>query len=136
MWERKFLGFRLDREKRIVIAPESLERLKGKVRELWDGRRSVTSNQLRDDWNRYVLGWPGYFRFAEVWTPVDRLMPWMRRHIRKCFWLRWHNTAGRRRKLRALGMGAGHYGDRSGGRQQLARRLEHRETARVAQGTQ
>ena len=36
-WERKFLGFRLDRKKRIGIAPESLERFKAKVREMWDG---------------------------------------------------------------------------------------------------
>jgi len=51
-WERKFLGFRLDRKKRIGIAPESLERFKAKVREKWDGGRSGTSTQLRDDWNR------------------------------------------------------------------------------------
>jgi len=56
-WERKFLGFRLDRKKRIGIAPESLERFKRKVREMWDGRRSRTSNQLRDEWSRYVQGW-------------------------------------------------------------------------------
>ena len=43
IWERKFLGFRLDRQKRIGIAPESLERFKAKVREKWDGRRSGTS---------------------------------------------------------------------------------------------
>src|SRR5207244_12489075 len=42
VWERKFLGFRLDRKKRIGIAPESLERFKTKVRELGDGRRSRT----------------------------------------------------------------------------------------------
>ena len=52
VWERKFLGFRLDRKKRIGIAPESLERFKAKVREKWDGGRSGTSTQLRDDWNR------------------------------------------------------------------------------------
>ncbi len=50
VWERKFLGFRLDREKRIGVAPESIERFKAKVREMWDGRQSRTSNQLRDAW--------------------------------------------------------------------------------------
>src|SRR5258706_10621032 len=48
-WERKFLGFRLDRKKRIGISPERMERLKTKAREKWDGRRSGTSTQLRDD---------------------------------------------------------------------------------------
>jgi hypothetical protein len=32
-WERKFLGFRLNRRRQIEIAPESLERFKAKVRE-------------------------------------------------------------------------------------------------------
>src|SRR6185369_9307404 len=59
VWERKFLGFRLDRKKRIGIAPESVKRFRERVRELWDGRRSRSSNQLRDDWNRYVRGWWG-----------------------------------------------------------------------------
>ena len=90
VWERKFLGFQLDRKRRIGIAPESLERLKHRVREMWDARRSHTSNQLRDDWNRYVRGWWGYYRLAEARKPTRDLEGWVRRHIRKCFWLRWH----------------------------------------------
>jgi group II intron reverse transcriptase/maturase len=103
-WERKFLGFRLDRKKRIGIAPESLERFKTKVREMWDGRRSRTSNQLRDEWQRYVRGWWGYFRLAEARGPLYELEKWVRRHIRKCFWQRWHSVAGRLRRLRHLGL--------------------------------
>jgi group II intron reverse transcriptase/maturase len=102
--ERKFLGFRLDRKKRIGIAPESLQRFKTKARELWDGRRSVSSNQLRDDWNRYVQGWWGYFRLVETVSPIRGLERWVRRHIRKCFWLRWHSRKGRERNLRRLGL--------------------------------
>jgi group II intron reverse transcriptase/maturase len=104
VWERKFLGFRLDRKKRIGIAPESLERFKAKVREKWDGRRSGTSTQLRDDWNGYVRGWWGYFRLAEARRPIFELEGWVRRHIRKCFWLRWHGRKGRERNLCRLGL--------------------------------
>jgi len=104
VWERKFLGFRLDRQKRIGIAPESLARFKAKVREKWDGRRNGTSTQLRDDWNRYVRGWWGYFRLAEARSPLLELEKWARRHIRKCFWLRWHDRKGRERNLRRLGI--------------------------------
>ena len=104
VWERKFLGFRLDRKKRIGIAPESLERFQTKVREMWDGRRSGTSKQLRDDWNGYVRGWWGYFRLAEARKPIVELEGWVRRHIRKCFWLRWHGRKGRERNLRGLGL--------------------------------
>jgi RNA-directed DNA polymerase len=104
VWERKFLGFRLDREGRIGIAPESIERFKAKVREMWRGNQSRTSNQLRDAWGRYARGWWGYFRLAEVRTPIFRLEGWIRRHIRKCFWLRWHSAAGREHALRRLGL--------------------------------
>jgi RNA-directed DNA polymerase len=104
VWERKFLGFRLDREKRIGVAPESIERFKTKVREMWRGHQSRTSNQLRDAWQSYVRGWWGYFRLAGARTSVFRLEPWIRRHIRKCFWLRWHSAAGRERALRRLGV--------------------------------
>ena len=104
VWERKFLGFRLDCKKRIGIAPESVERFKERVRELWDARRSRSSKQLRDDWNRYVRGWWGYFRLVEARARIRDLESWVRRHIRKCFWLRWHDTRGRLRKLRQLGI--------------------------------
>ena len=104
VWERKFLGFRLDRKKRIGIAPESLERFKTKVREMWDGRRRGTSTQLRDDWSRYVRGWWGYFRLAEARRPIIELEKWVRLHIRKWFWLRWHDRKGRERNLRRLGV--------------------------------
>jgi group II intron reverse transcriptase/maturase len=104
VWERKFLGFRLDRKKRIGIAPESWQRFQAKVRGMWNARRSGTSTQLRDEWNRYVRGWWGYFRLAEARRPIRELEKWVRRHIRKCFWLRWHGRRGRLRNLRRLGL--------------------------------
>src|SRR5690606_7783208 len=65
VWERKFLGFRLTEAFRIAVAGESVERFKQKVRELWRGRQSKTSEQLRDAWMRYLRGWWGYFQLAE-----------------------------------------------------------------------
>jgi group II intron reverse transcriptase/maturase len=104
VWERKFLGFRLDREGRIGVAPESIERFKAKVREKWRANQSRSSNQLRDDWRNYVRGWWGYFRLAEARRPIFRLEGWIRRHIRKCFWIRWHSAIGREHALRRLGV--------------------------------
>lgn len=104
VWERKFLGFRLDRERRIGVAPESVERFKAKAREMWRVNQSRTSNELRDAWLSYLRGWWGYFRLAEVRRPIFRLEGWIRRHIRKCFWLRWHSSTGRERALRRFGL--------------------------------
>jgi group II intron reverse transcriptase/maturase len=104
VWERKFLGFRLNRQRQVEVAPESLERFKAKAREMWRGCQSRTSKQLRDAWQRYVRGWWGYFRLAAERRPVFRLEGWIRRHIRKCFWLRWHDAEGRVNALRRLGV--------------------------------
>jgi group II intron reverse transcriptase/maturase len=103
-WERKFLGFRLNRDRQIEAAPESLERFKAKVQEKWRSCQSRTSNQLRDAWRQFVRGWWGYYRLAENRRPIFGLEGWIRRHIRKCFWLRWHEPEGRKRRLRSLGM--------------------------------
>jgi group II intron reverse transcriptase/maturase len=104
VWERKFLGFRLTETLRIAVAETSVERFKQKVRELWRGRQSRTSEQLRDAWMSYLRGWWGYFQLAEERKAIFRLEGWIRRHIRKCFWLRWHSAEGRERHLRALGL--------------------------------
>ena len=62
VWERKFLGFRLNRNLQIGIAPESIERFKAKVRDLWQSCQSLTSKELRDRWKRFIRGWWEYFQ--------------------------------------------------------------------------
>jgi len=103
-WERKFLGFRLNRVNQIEVAPESLERFKTKVREKWRSCQSRTSKQLRDAWRQYIRGWWGYYRLAEDRRSIFRLEGWIRRHIRACFWQRWHKPEGREQRLRQLGL--------------------------------
>jgi RNA-directed DNA polymerase len=51
-----------------------------------------------------MRGWWGYFQLAYVRHPLRELEGWVRRHIRKCFWLRWHDRRGRLRRLRFLGI--------------------------------
>jgi RNA-directed DNA polymerase len=71
---------------------------------MWRGNQSCSSEELRDDWATYARGWWSYFRLAEVRKPIFRLEGWIRRHIRKCFWIRWHSAAGRERALRRFGL--------------------------------
>jgi len=103
-WERQFLGFAIDREGRIELAERSLQRYKRKVRELWRGGQALTSTQLRDRWRSWLQGWWGYYRLAENRRRLLWLEGWTRRHIRKCFWLRWHDMAGRKNALWKLGV--------------------------------
>jgi RNA-directed DNA polymerase len=107
-WERKFLGFCLTRDGAIEVSPKSLERFKDRVRELWEARQSRTSQELRDQWQSYVRGWWNYYRLAEWRRPIFNLEGWIRRHIRKCFWLRWHDRKGRLNALRRLGLRGDH----------------------------
>ncbi len=104
MWERKFLGFIITSALLIGIAPASLTRFEDRVRELWNARQPLTSEQLRDQWRSYVNGWWGYYRRCEWRRDIYRKEPWIRRHIRKCFWQRWHKSKGRESALRRLGL--------------------------------
>lgn len=98
------LGFRLYADGRIGVAPKTIDRLKDKVRELWNGRQSLTSEQLRDQWQGYIRGWWNYFALAKWRREVEDLTRWIRRHMRKCFWQRWHHPRGRLNALKRLGV--------------------------------
>jgi RNA-directed DNA polymerase len=104
VWARKFLGFRINPEGKIEAAPQSLQRFKDKVRKLWRSCQSLTSAELRGRWRAFVRGWWNYFHLAEVTRPIFRIEHWLKRHIRKCFWLRWHDAAGRQKMLYRLGV--------------------------------
>jgi RNA-directed DNA polymerase len=102
-WERKFLGFRINPQGKIEAAPQSVERLKAKVREMWRSGQSLSSEKLRDRWRAYLRGWWAYYGLAEERRNIFDLESWIRRHMRKCFWERWHSAAGRLRHLKQLG---------------------------------
>lgn len=103
-WERKFLGFRINPTGKIEAAPQSVERFKTKVQGLWRSCQSRTSDELRDAWRAYLGGGWAYYGLAENRRNIFGLEGWIRRHIRACFWQRWHDWRGRLRKLRQLGL--------------------------------
>jgi RNA-directed DNA polymerase len=102
--ESSLLGFRLYKAGRIGVSPKAVEKLKTRVREVWDARQSLTSAQLRDQWRRYIMGWWNYFKLADWRGEVEDLTGWIRRHMRKCFWLRWKTPSGRINALKRLGV--------------------------------
>ncbi len=103
-WESQFLGFRITEGGDIAIAPKSIERYKANVRRLWDAQQSLTSQQLVKLWREYITGWWNYFKLATRRRNLKCWEGWTRRHIRKCFWQRWHNKKGRLNALRRLGV--------------------------------
>ncbi len=102
--QSSLLGFRLYSDGRIGVSPKSIQRMKARVRDLWDARQNRTSKELRDQWRKFIIGWWNYFKLADgQWEVID-LSGWIRRHIRKCFWLRWSVPRGRFNALRRLGI--------------------------------
>jgi RNA-directed DNA polymerase len=98
------LGFRLYEDGRVGVSPKAIEQMKGRVRELWEGRQNRTSEQLRDQWQNYIRGWWNYFALADWRREVENRTRWIRRHMRKCFWFRWRTPRGRLKALRRLGI--------------------------------
>lgn len=98
------LGFRIDQDGNAGIAPKAVKRLKERVRQLWDARQSLTSTELRTQWRQYIIGWWNYFGYANTRGELEKLTGWTRRHMRKCFWQRWHNRQGRYNSLYRLGI--------------------------------
>jgi group II intron reverse transcriptase/maturase len=103
-----FLGFRIEEGGRIAMSRKSIEAFKAKVREHWGNPRSRPGKEVRDDWGEYVRGWMGYYRLSERSWDWEDLEGWLRRHMRKWFWLRWHNWKGRRKAFERLGVRACH----------------------------
>lgn len=102
--ESSLLGFRLYADGRIGVSPKAIMKLKSKVRALWESRQNLKSIQLRDQWRRYITGWWNYFKLADRQWEVKGLSGWIRRHMRKCFWLRWSTPRGRINALKRLGV--------------------------------
>ncbi len=98
------LGFRLYTDGSIGISSKAIEKLKDEVREHWEARQNLTSKQLRDQWRRYIIGWWNYFKLADLRWNIRGLSGWIRRHMRKCFWLRWKTPRGRINALKRLGV--------------------------------
>jgi RNA-directed DNA polymerase len=103
-WDRQFLGYQPTEDGALKPAPKALDKLKDEVRRRFSGRTSQTSNELRDGWLQYIRGWCNYFALATERSWRKDISGWIRRHIRKCFWLRWHSAKGRRRNLLKLGV--------------------------------
>lgn len=101
-WNGKFLGFRINSDGRVAPAQTSLEKLKDQVRSHWNAQTGVSLKERIVGWQRYIRGWWNYFGICTVRHAIRLLEGWMRRHMRKYFWQRWHNRRGRLNALRRL----------------------------------
>ena len=104
VWGRKFLGHRLLPDGRTGIAPESLWRLRQRVREITKRNRGVSLARMIAELNSLFTGWVMYFRHARCESHLQRLDGWIRRKLR-CVRLKYcKRTKTQADFLRSLGV--------------------------------
>jgi RNA-directed DNA polymerase len=104
---RKFLGFSFTggRKPRRRIAPQAIDRLKAKVRELTRRTRGESPGQIVKELARYLIGWRGYFGFCQTPSVLHKLDQWIRRRLRAIVWKQWKHGRNRYAELRRRGVG-------------------------------
>jgi len=80
--ERKFLGHRLLPDGTLIIAPNSLDRAKDRVREITRRNRGVRFERMIGELNSFLVGWVAYFRHAKAKGLLAELGGWIRRKLR------------------------------------------------------
>ncbi|HVI49416.1 MAG TPA: group II intron reverse transcriptase/maturase [Chitinophaga sp.] len=105
--ELNFLGHSIVRQKGgtvLGISRPSLERLKGKIRQLTRRNRGVSFERVLSDLQVYCRGWLIYFRYAKMQRYMERIDSWLR-HKLKCYRLKQcKRVIGIFRFLRKLGI--------------------------------
>jgi RNA-directed DNA polymerase len=105
-WERKFLGYTVTwhKQPRLKAAPESIRRLKAKVRVIFREGRGRSLSQVIKDLNQLLRGWIQYFRLGEVKGIYEELDGWIRRKLRCLLWRRWKRPFTRAKNLMRRGL--------------------------------
>jgi RNA-directed DNA polymerase len=105
--ERKFLGFSFtsEIEPRRRIAPQTLDKLKSRVRALTRRTGGRSLKRTIAELTRYLLGWRGYFRLCQTPSVLRELDQWIRRRLRSLAWVHWKTGSNRFKQLRRRGVG-------------------------------
>lgn len=103
---RKFLGFSFFRRNGIQLrlAPKTVERFKGRVREITARSNGWSMERRIRTLTAYFRGWMQYFRLARTPSVYRDLEGWTVRRLRLCLWKQWKRARTRLRELRALGL--------------------------------
>lgn len=80
--ERKFLGYRLLGDGMLTVAPQSLDRMKDRVRAITRRNRGVSFERTIGELNSFLSGWVTYFRHAKAKAVLAALDKWIRSKLR------------------------------------------------------
>jgi RNA-directed DNA polymerase len=105
-WKRKFLGYSMTSHKkpRLKVAPQSVKRLKDKLREKFRRGRGRNIGRFIEELTPLLRGWGNYFRLAQVKNTFEELDGWIRRKLRNNLWRQWKRSYTRAKNLMKLGL--------------------------------
>lgn len=105
-WERKFLGYSMTWHKapKLRIAPTSLKRLEGQIREVLKGARGRSLAHTIQELNPVLRGWAAYFKLTETKRALEEMDGWIRRKLRCILWRQWKRSYARARNLVKAGL--------------------------------
>src|SRR5687767_7448312 len=74
-WERKFLGYSVTphREPKLKVSPESIRRLKNKLRRQFRSARGRNVGRFAGELTPLIRGWVAYYRLADVRISFETL---------------------------------------------------------------
>jgi RNA-directed DNA polymerase len=105
-WDRKFLGYSVTvhRQPKLRVAPQSVKRLKAKLRPLLRAGRGRSPGRVCRELTRVLRGWVAYYRLADVKASFEILDQWIRRKLRCIVWRQWKRPRTRLQELRRRGL--------------------------------
>ena len=105
-WNRKYLGYSMtfNKQPRLKVAPASVKRFKGKLKELFRAGRGRNLAKFIAELTPVLRGWVNYFRLAEVRCVFEELDGWIRRKLRCILWRQWKRAFARAKNLKRRGL--------------------------------
>lgn len=108
-WNTSYLGYTVTSEKqpRLKPAPNSVKRLKQKLRMKFRQGRGRNLQKVIEDMNPQLRGWCNYFGHSETTRVFEELDWWIRRRYRCMIWRQWKKPRTRMKKLITCGLDEG-----------------------------
>jgi group II intron reverse transcriptase/maturase len=103
----KFLGYSFYKTKgegRLRIHPKSVEKMRGKIRELTSRSNGWGNAKRKEALKQFITGWVNYFKLADMKKLLTATDEWYRRRLRMVLWKQWKRISTRQANLVKLGI--------------------------------
>ena len=103
----KFLGFAFGRGKCGVFIrahAKLLKKMKDKLKLLTKRNQGREVRHVMQNVKKYMQGWLGYYKIADMKKPMEKTDKWLRRRFRMYIWKQWKKISTKASSLKQLGI--------------------------------